>query len=36
MIKDRNFDNMEGTAKYLESVPFDVTRKTLYSAGDLY
>ena len=36
MIKDRKFDDLEGTAKYLESVPYDVTRKTLYNAGDLY
>ena len=36
MIADKYFNDFEGTVDYLKSVPYDVTRKELYCAADLY
>lgn len=36
MITATGFDELKDTVRYLEEVPFDVTRKTLYTATELY
>lgn len=36
MIKAGELKELNHIIEYLKSVPYDVTRKTLYSAGDLY
>ena len=36
MIKSTDFNELRGMVEYLRSVPYDVTRKQLYSAADLY
>ena len=36
MISSKNFNQLSGTIAFMESVPYDVTRQQLYSAGDLY
>lgn len=36
MISSANFDNLNDIVNYLNQVPFDVTRKSLYNAYDLY
>ncbi|MBR4389949.1 MAG: hypothetical protein IKT00_12355 [Prevotella sp.] len=36
MIADKYFNDFEGAVDYLKQVPYDVTRRELYSAADLY
>ena len=36
MITATGFDELKDTVRYLEEVPFDVTRKNLYTADELY
>ena len=36
MISSKNFNELNGTIAYMESVPYDVTRQRLYSASELY
>ncbi|MBR5654055.1 MAG: hypothetical protein IKX22_08225 [Prevotella sp.] len=36
MIADKYFNDFEGTVDYLKQVPYDVTRRELYSAAELY
>ena len=36
MISSTGFNELKDTVRYLEEVPFDVTRKTLYTAAELY
>ena len=36
MITTTGFNELKDTVKYLEEVPYDVTRKTLYTAAELY
>ena len=36
MITATGFDELKNTVRYLEEVPFDVTRKNLYTADELY
>ena len=36
MITATGFDELKDTVRYLEEVPYDVTRKTLYTATELY
>ena len=36
MISSKNFNELNGTISYMESVPYDVTRQQLYSACELY
>ena len=36
MITATGFEELKDTVKYLEQVPFDVTRKSLYTADELY
>ena len=36
MISDKNFHQLNGTIAYMDSVPYDVTRRTLYSPYELY
>ena len=36
MISEKNFNQLNGTIAYMESVPYDVTRHTLYSPHELY
>ena len=36
MITATGFNELKDTVRYLEEVPYDVTRKTLYTAAELY
>ena len=36
MISEKNFNELNGTITYMESVPYDVTRHELYSPQELY
>lgn len=36
MISSQDFNEIKGITEYLEAVPYDVTRKCLYTASDLY
>ena len=36
MISEKNFNQLNGTISYMESVPYDVTRHELYSPRELY
>lgn len=36
MITSTDFDELQGVMKVLKAVPYDVTRRTLYTAADLY
>lgn len=36
MVTEKNFKHFEGVVEYLKAVPYDVTKKGLYSATDLY
>ena len=36
MITSSDFDELRGVMKVLKTVPYDVTRRTLYNADDLY
>ena len=36
MITETNYNELEAISEYLQKVPFDVTRRRLYSAADLY
>ena len=36
MITNNNIQKIEGMTEWLEAVPYDVTRNSLYAAADLY
>ena len=36
MITSKGFNELRETVRYLDQVPFDVSRKTLYTAAELY